>query len=229
MIGCPQCGAELTISEQEVHPSCPFCGTAFLLDGARVARHLLVPAAATRRQLLQAVRDHLARGGIQASRPFEEPDLLLFLFPYRRRADGATEAAFVSHVRELREFRLPGSDWKVFHDEAIPLGAIVLEPSEGEAREGDAVVHYPVARAAARLGEEELVLWLDAARGRVLGGDLGAFRPARRGLPAPLLAGPGVTYLALMLLLPLPWSLAAALAATPLLHRWGMRRLREPG
>ena len=230
MIGCPQCGAEVSVSEQELYPTCAFCGTAFLLDGSGLARHLLVPLGCSTRLLRQAVRDHLSRSGVgPASPPLEEPDLGTFYFPFRMRPDGSTAPAFQSHVPELMDFRVPGSDWKVFQSSLVADRAVVLDPDPTEAGEGDAILHYPIVRATVRAGEEEIVLWLDASRGRVVAGDVSSFHPAPRRLPPQVLAGAGAVYFGLMLLLPLPWSVGAALVATPFLHRWGMRALRGPG
>ena len=100
------------------------------------------------------------------------------------------------------------------------------DDAEGD-RNREVILHYPIARAAARINDEDLVLWLDASRGRVLAENLDFFRSVSTPLPSALLAGFAGTYFGAMLLLPLPWSVGAALVATPFLHRWGMRMLRD--
>ena len=63
MVHCPQCGAELQITEQELYPACPYCATAFLLDGDQAARHLIVPFSHRGKSLIRVARDHLVRAG----------------------------------------------------------------------------------------------------------------------------------------------------------------------
>ncbi|MGD8375536.1 MAG: zinc ribbon domain-containing protein [Acidobacteriota bacterium] len=221
MTRCPQCGAEVSVPEQELHPTCPFCGTAFLLVGGTASARFLVPAAADRRTLRDVIRDRLARSAVGGG---HEPDLTVYYFPFRRTADGRFRPAFQSHVPELMGFRMPGSDWKRFREDLVADDAVVLEPETEEA--ADAVIlHYPIARAAATDGE--WVLWIDAARGQVLAEDLGDLRPGPRPLPPRLLLAVAATYFGSLLLLPLPWSVTAAGAATPFLYRWGARLLRE--
>lgn len=221
MTRCPQCGAEVSVPEQELHPTCRFCGTAFLLDGGAASGHFLVPAGADLRTLREVVRDRLARStGLDLG----EPDLRVYYFPFRRTAGGAFRPAFQSHVTELMDFRVPGSDWKRFRADLVADDAVLLEPDTGEDAGGQ-VLHYPIARAAAADGE--WVLWIDAARGQVLAEDLGDLRRRPRPLPPGLLLAVAATYFGSLLLLPLPWSLTAAGAATPFLYRWGARRLRE--
>jgi hypothetical protein len=96
----------------------------------------------------------------------------------------------------------------------------------GSERDRGVILHYPIARATIRIDDEDLVLWLDASRGRVLAENIDSFRSLSTPLPPTLLAGLAGTYFGAMLLLPLPWSIGAALVATPFLHRWGMRMLR---
>jgi len=220
MTRCPQCGATVSVPEQELHPTCPFCGTAFLVDGTGGGTHLLVPQVADRRTLSGVVRDQLTRSGRTAP---AEPRFQIYYFPFRRTAEGSFLPAFESHVPELMQFRVPGSDWKRFRRELVADGAILLEPEPA----GGTVLHSPIARAAVEAPDGERVVWIDAARGRVLADSLGTHPTRSRRFPARLLAAVAATYFGALLVLPLPWSLAAAAAATPFLHRWGSRLLQE--
>jgi hypothetical protein len=100
----------------------------------------------------------------------------------------------------------------------------VVEPSEEpDPNAGEGLLHYPFARAAASAAGGQRVLWIDAARGRVLGADRDPAGAAPR--PTVALAGAFATYFAIGIALPLPWSLAAMGVATPFLLRWTERRL----
>ena len=232
MIRCPQCGAQLQVAEQELHPTCPYCGTAFLLDGPVAARHLVVPFVYRRRGLLRIAGDYLvrmgfARGGA-APVNTDGTEIQTFFFPYRRGASGETHAAFETHVPELAAFSIPGSDLKIFDPKWMEAGDVVMEPTVGELGPDEALIHYPFARLSLGQGDADLVLWLDAGLGRVVAANLSDFPPAGPGTVArQLLTGVAAAYAGMMLVLPLPWSLGACLLATPLLYRGGLTTVRK--
>ena len=225
MSRCPQCGAAVSFAEEELHPVCSFCGTSFRRNSTGGSRRLSVPVQLGPAQLRQAVRDHLARSGLV---PTGEPELVNFHLPFLLTADGDTSAAFRTHVPELAGFKLPASDWKVFDETAIAAGDVVVEPSLADERASDhAIVHYPLCRAAAPTGSEEQILWIDAAHGRVLAADRPSLAAAPGDLGMRILLASSAAFFAIWMLFPFPWSAVAAMAATPLLYRWNLRRLRE--
>jgi hypothetical protein len=83
MARCPQCGADVTVGEEDRQPRCTFCGTSFAATGERAGEHLIVSWGASPGELIEAVRDYWLRGD-----------------PRRR-------SAAPPHLGETRKFFLP--------------------------------------------------------------------------------------------------------------------------
>jgi len=226
MVCCPQCGANLPPSEREAHARCRFCGTAFVPAGPE-ADHSFVPWALSPLALRQALKDHWIRSGVApTAAELEAVDVRRFFLPFRRSATGAVRPAFSSHRAELLSFVPPGADLKSFTPDAVGAEAILIEPSEdADASSAESLLHYPFARAAARASGQERVLWIDAARGRVLAAEEGAPGVGVAPRTTAALAGAFAIYFAIGIALPLPWSLVAVAAATPFLLRWAEQRV----
>jgi len=222
MVRCPQCGADLPLPERDAQARCRFCGTAFVPPAAE-ADHTFVPWTLTPLALRQTLKDHWIRTGIVATTAeLESADVRHYFLPFRRDAAGRTRPAFTSHRLELSAFVPPGVDLRRFTPEAIGAEAILIQPSE-DAAAGESLLHYPFARAAAGIGGRQRVLWIDAARGRILAPEEGPARstPTVTGAVARAFA----VYFAIGVALPFPWSLAAMAGATPFVLRWAERRV----
>jgi hypothetical protein len=176
------------------------------------------------------MRDHRLRAGLGPTPegPSTPPQVRKYFLPFFRLRTGEFRAAFESHHPELRGFVPPGSDLKVFRPDALEAGAVVIEPSTPPANEpGEVLVHYPFARVALEVWGREQVFWVDASRCRLVVPGPGEER-AGEGPDARVgrvMLGAFGVYFAGGLLLPAPWSIAAALLATPLLLRWAAREI----
>lgn len=230
MAPCPRCGAQVPLAEREQHARCPYCATHFLPPDDRDLGRFLVPWGATPLALAQALRDHRLRAGLrpEAAGLPAPADVRKIYLPFLRGRDGAMRPAFETHHPELRAFVPPGSDLKIFAPDRVEAGSVVIEPAvPPDAGAGETLVLYPFARLTVAAAEREQVFWVDASRGRVV--VPGLDREVARGTAAQqvgrILLGAFGSYFAAGLLLPLPWSMAAAAVATPFLLRWASREI----
>jgi hypothetical protein len=224
MVRCPQCGADLPLPERESNARCRSCGTAFVPSAAE-ADHSLVPWALSPLALRQAIKDHWLRSGrVPTAAEVESADVRRYFLPFRRTAAGAVRPAFTSHRAELLAFVPPGADLKRFTAESVGGETILIEPS-GEAAAGESLLHYPFARAVASISGQERVVWIDAARGRVLTPEEGSILPGGTPPATAALARAFAIYFAIGIAFRFPWSLPVIAAATPFLLRWAERRV----